>query len=706
MQPCLPPRLWDSGRPVCPRGLWGTAASAAGAADVHGPEAGAGHGCPLGTRTGASGTAVHPVMAGPPLHLLGSWAWSVSGRDPTLRVLLCRPAHLSPPPPGQVHGHSVWWRPGPQKWKMPGKQVFRVEGPSAVLPGTASCLPPPASRLPAAASSPPLEGAVRARPCTDAQHCPRQPRGLCLRASTPGFSPQWTLRFQPHVPFLPPGRGPQRTGLSLETPGLRVPTHGRCCRVSAAGPPSGVSAHGRQRGRVCCPSGPSSTPPPPGLSGPLPQPVGGESPWPSGSPLGACPGPSLPPARPGSRLRAAGLSRPPLGPRRQSGGSGPSTKPHCSPRVLPGRGAFFSSDSAARAWEGPGPRLWDCDQGFWREIPLGPHGGRRRAPGLAPGRARIREGRAGSGGGAAAAATCCRVGAGRLGETSPSCSRSGVGGKWTGNRDGRAGLHGDGHPVDSGSRVRTRILNSAGQAWQSPRCQARGRCGPGRGCTPSPSLPDPQPQNPSAPSRDLPGVSGRGPSHTGQVLLSPWRGQPCPGAGDSSWFLGTGGLQGPGWAWSLTAAVGTQEALGSPQQHTAVFNYSATAPFLLISLKGVDSEEVCPATDREGPGVEARGRPPGPRPLGAPGKGRVGPDDSRRLPGRSQRWRHAPCDLSQAAPPHGSPRAGQGQGPGPRSVTRHCTVPFPGCQPFQPARSAHGSRSSLSPSGKGQRRLG
>ena len=58
-----------------------------------------------------------------------------------------------------------------------------------------------------------------------------------------------------------------------------------------------------------------------------------------------------------------------------------------------------------------------------------------------------------------------------------------------------------GHPVDNGSRVCTRILNSTGQAWQIPRYWAHGQRGPGLGlyCCfllsvlhPSLSLPHPQ----------------------------------------------------------------------------------------------------------------------------------------------------------------------------------------------------------------------
>lgn len=42
--------------------------------------------------------------------------------------------------------------------------------------------------------------------------------------------------------------------------------------------------------------------------------------------------------------------------RRKCRAAVPSTKPHCSQQILPGSGAFFSNDSAAREWEGPEPK--------------------------------------------------------------------------------------------------------------------------------------------------------------------------------------------------------------------------------------------------------------------------------------------------------------------------------------------------------------
>lgn len=285
----------------------------------------------------------------------------------------------------------------------------------------------------------------------------------------------------------------------------------------------------------------------------------GESRGASGSFLGACPGPFLAPARSSSRLRVcrAELGCPSgLGGESESGS--PSTKTPCSQQILPGRGAFFSNDSAAREWEGLSPRLWDCDQRFWHEIPLGPHGGGRRAPGLLSGRARIREGSEGSGGGAAA--PLCRAGAWR--RLAPPAPGRG----WGAN--GQEMEVGELVSMETGiqwtaAHVCTRILNSTRQAWQTPRYQAHGQSGPGRGRTPNT-----QPARPSTPKPI------HSEPHWPKSCFCPGEAQPCPCSGYRGWFLGTEVCRDGRWVWSLTAAAaGTQEALVSPQQHRAVFNY-------------------------------------------------------------------------------------------------------------------------------------
>lgn len=120
----------------------------------------------------------------------------------------------------------------------------------------------------------------------------------------------------------------------------------------------------------------------------------------------------------------------------------PSTKPHCSQQTLPGSGAFFSNDSAAREWEGPsfGNATKACgvtSHRAHREEGLGLGSGSCQGPG-------------GSGRPVGHAQWVFR------GDLSLWLQGQGVcagGSKWTGNGDGRAGLHGDGHPVANSSRV-------------------------------------------------------------------------------------------------------------------------------------------------------------------------------------------------------------------------------------------------------------
>nr|KAF6297154.1 TIMP metallopeptidase inhibitor 2 [Myotis myotis] len=66
----------------------------------------------------------------------------------------------------------------------------------------------------------------------------------------------------------------------------------------------------------------------------------------------------------------------------------------------------------------------------------------------------------------------------------------GWGSTWAGNRDGRAGLHGDRHPGDS-AHMRAGILTALGRPGRPLSTRLMGSMSRGWGCTQSPSLPHP-----------------------------------------------------------------------------------------------------------------------------------------------------------------------------------------------------------------------
>lgn len=161
----------------------------------------------------------------------------------------------------------------------------------------------------------------------------------------------------------------------------------------------------------------------------------------------------------------------------------PSTKPHCSQQILPGSGAFFSNDSAAREWEGPSPRLRNVTKAslmgsHWAHMRRG--GGWR---GWGRGRTRTLGGRGGRLGGSAAAFPCTA--------RSLSSYRSWFspgGGGWGCKAKGQEMEMGELVSMETGiqwttTHVCVRMLNGTGQTWHVPRYQAHRQCGLGWACS-------------------------------------------------------------------------------------------------------------------------------------------------------------------------------------------------------------------------------